>query len=219
MNFLAETQTTFNKCLADMEASQHHLARQQLELENRQRELDNFEATVRQRERDVQEAEAAHAKAKLDRAAAIKRMFKSPNRDTCITNETIAEFLLTSGGVIEVMPKTPYNASMIKDIKKYGLILTTAVWPASTYKTTLKFFFPVVRGMEIIEMQVASPWSSGIQGGHVVMTLTPFNDEWSFFKVTHFSVEKQYPMPDAVFHRREGEKLGKRVSTTTATSL
>jgi hypothetical protein len=210
MNFLAETQTTFNKCLADMEASQHRLARQQLELENRQREVDNFEVVVRQRERDVQEAEAAHVKAKLDRAAAIKQSVLAPTVAPRLTNVKVAKWLMDSGRRVKLVPKEPYDANVVKKIRDDGfLLLTTDVHPESQCKTTLQFVRFTDGKADIVEMDVAKSHYKGNCSGHANLTLVPGDDDWNFFKVTSFGFQEQYPMPLAILRVMPNSKRDK----------
>jgi hypothetical protein len=181
-----------------MEASQHRLARQQLDLENRQREFDNFEATVRQRERDVQEAEAAHAKAKSDEIALVKKAVLAPTSKKSVSNADVAQWLLKSGRPIKVIPRTPYDATMIKDIKQKGLIMTTDIRPGTYWRTILHVSHAAREGGKAVEFDVVQTHYHGISGGHVILTLIPTDNDWNFFKVTSFTVNEQYPMPPAV---------------------
>lgn len=195
MDFLSTQRVAMNQWLSDAEAAQHRLAKQQLDLEERQRQLDHFEKVVRQRERDVLQAEAAASSAKRAETAAVKSGVLAPAGSNGLTDEIIINALLKHGRSVFVNPEIPYDAEQVANIKKHGLKLTTYVNRYSRGKTILRFRLHAKTYLESLELDVAMPMETGVRDGHVEMTLKPGDADWTHFIVTSMRVGVQYPMP------------------------
>ena len=194
MDFLSTQRQTMNQWLSDAEATQHRLAKQQLELEERQRQLDNFEKVVRQREREVLQAEAAASLAKRDETSMIKRSMLAPSGPKRVTDEMLADMLIREARPIFVIPHEPYGPERVESIKKHDLRVTTAI-VFSSEKTTLRFRMDIKGKEEIMELDVSPIIDRQVPGGHIEMTLKPIDDEWIAFVATSMRVGVQYPMP------------------------
>jgi len=196
MNFWESHREHFDQWLTEAEANQHAMNKLQSELDERKRELDNLEVVLKKRERDVEEAEVNARAAKMAETEKMKASAHShPVDPTSMavlnTDEKVVRHLMTTKTQISVIPDSPYCSRTVELIRKTKkLVLSTDVRTGSSEKTRLQFSI----GTAAYELRVANPPDYAFDG-FLRVTLTPGDEDWTFFTITHLSAKPQYPMP------------------------
>lgn len=189
MDCLSAQRDAMQQWLSDAEAAQHRLAKQQLDLEERQRQLDHFEKVVRQRERDVLQAEAAASSAKRAEIAIVKKATTGPLEPAKITYETIFNDLMEGRFVVVIVPEQPYSPELQLIIKRQGLKLTTHVPPGSRGRSILRFGrIHSDKSVKVYKITMAMPSMAVVIPKAVELILTPVDASLTDFRITSVKI-------------------------------
>lgn len=184
MDFLSSQRAAMDQRLSDAEATQHRLAKQQLDLEERQRQLDQFEKVVRHREQEVLHAEARAALDKFSEAAAIKQSVVSASKPVHIIPEMLFNRLMERGLAVGIIPDQPYSTEMQALIKAQGLKLTTHVPLVSDRKSIFCFSSKKGAIVKNYSLNMVMSMGAAVPSKAVEIVLTPIDNRMSHFLIT-----------------------------------
>lgn len=169
--------------ITEAESKQLELTQRQKDLDDRSEELHRREDTIKKREREIEDAEAAQKSAKAVES-------EHQIQDTLNTDEKVAVYLMENKIHVTMHRDIRFNSAKTKEIADSGLILTTCTTGIDAIDPTLSF--PI--GNQLYRLRVAEPYGYPSNDGYVTMTLTPGDEDWTFFFVTGVDCNRTYPM-------------------------